>query len=66
MKAPLQRRQLQILQLVADGHLYKQIGVMLYISPETVKNQMADILKRISAHDKAHAVAIAMREGWVH
>jgi DNA-binding NarL/FixJ family response regulator len=65
MNAPLQRRQLEILQLAAEGPRYKQIGRMLSISAETVKNQMASIFERLGAHDKAHAVAVAMREGWV-
>ena len=65
MKESLARRQLEILQLAADGHRYKQIGGMLSVSAETVKNQMANIFERLGAHDKAHAVAVAMREGWV-
>ena len=65
VNAPLQRRQLEILQLAADGHGYKQIGETLSISVATVKNQMASIFERLGAHDKAHAIAMAMREGWV-
>ena len=65
INAPLQRRQLEILQLVAHGYLYRQIGDMLSISPETVRKQMANVFERIGAHGRTHAVAVARREGWV-
>ncbi|MCW7536261.1 response regulator transcription factor [Aquabacterium sp. A7-Y] len=59
----LTRRQLQLLQLVAQGLGSKQIGVALNLSEGTVNNHMASILRVLGVTGRAHAVAKAMELG---
>ena len=57
----LTRRQREILQLYADGHSTAVAAKRLGLSPETVRTHTKAILARLGAHDRAHAVAIALR-----
>jgi len=59
----LNARQLQILKLVAMGYIDKEIGDILGLSKNTVKNHFAFIRAILRAHNRAHAVAIAKDEG---
>jgi two-component system response regulator DesR len=58
---PLTRRQREILQLYADGNSTEGSARRLGLSPETVRTHTKAILARLDAHDRAHAVAIALR-----
>jgi DNA-binding NarL/FixJ family response regulator len=62
---PLTRRQRQILQLFADGHSTDRAAQELGLSPETIRTHAKAVLGRLSARDRAHAVAIAMRGGLI-
>lgn len=55
------RRQRQILQLFADGLSTDEVAKRLGLSLETVRTHARASLPRLGAHDRAHAVAIAMR-----
>jgi DNA-binding NarL/FixJ family response regulator len=59
----LSERELEVLRLVAGGYANKEIGRILSISGGTVKNHMTDILRKLGARDRTHAVlkAIANR-----
>jgi two-component system NarL family response regulator len=57
----LTRRQVQILQLYADGHATAGVAKRLGLSAETIRTHTKAILARLGARDRAHAVAIAMR-----
>jgi DNA-binding NarL/FixJ family response regulator len=61
--ARLSPRELAILRLVAGGYSNKEIGKALGISDGTVKNHLSDILRKLEARDRTHAVlrAIAAR-----
>lgn len=61
--ANLTERELAVLRLVAGGYSNKEIGRLLGISDGTVKNHLTDILQKLSARDRTHAVlkAIANR-----
>lgn len=61
--ARLTERELAILRLVAGGYSNKEIGRTLGISDGTVKNHLTDILEKLQARDRTHAVlkAIAHR-----
>lgn len=61
----LTRRQLEILKLVADGAVDKQIATKLNISASTVRGTLTSAYARCGAVNRAHAVAIAFREGWL-
>lgn len=59
----LTERELAVLRLVAGGYSNKEIGRALTISDGTVKNHLTEILARLDARDRTHAVlkAIAAR-----
>jgi len=57
----LTRRQRQILQRLADGESTSNAASRLGLSEETVKTHTKNIISRLQAHNRAHAVAIALR-----
>jgi len=63
--APLTHRETQILNYVAEGNTNKQIAHILGISEQTIKSHVSAILRKLNANDRAHAVALAMRNGWI-
>ncbi|MGH8505877.1 MAG: response regulator transcription factor, partial [Stenotrophobium sp.] len=62
--AHLTAREIAILRLVAGGYSNKEIGRALHISDGTVKNHLTEILARLDARDRTHAVlkAIALKQ----
>jgi len=62
---PLTYRETQILNYIANGNTNKQIAYILRISEQTIKNHVSSILRKLHANDRAHAVALAMRDGWL-
>ncbi len=62
---PLSPRELQILQMVANGATTKEVAHDLGISPHTVKTHLERLYEKLGANDRAEAVAIAMRKGLV-
>ena len=62
---PLTHRELQILSCIANGGTNKQVANMLGISEQTIKNHVSAILRKLNANDRAHAVALAIRNQWV-
>ncbi len=63
--APLTHRETQILNYVAEGNTNKQIADILGISEQTIKSHVSAILRKLNANDRAHAVALAIRSGWI-
>ena len=63
--APLTPRETQILNYVAEGNTNKQIARILQISEQTIKNHVSAILRKLNANDRAHAVVLAIRRGWI-
>jgi DNA-binding NarL/FixJ family response regulator len=63
--APLTNRETQILRYVADGNSNKKIAQILDISEQTIKNHVSSILRKLNANDRAHAVVLAIRRGWI-
>ncbi len=61
----LTSRETQILNYVASGNSNKQIAHILQISEQTIKNHVSNILRKLNANDRAHAVVIAIRYGWI-
>ena len=62
---PLTDRQREVLRLVADGLLYKQVAARIGVSERGVKYHMSEILARLHAHDRHEAVASARRLGLI-
>ena len=61
----LTERETEVLQLAAGGRSNKRIGALLAISEETVKAHMKNILAKLAANDRTHAVTIALRRGFI-
>jgi DNA-binding NarL/FixJ family response regulator len=62
---PLTAKEVQILNLVAKGNANKQIAITFGTSVATIKNHISSILRKLNANDRAHAVLLAVRNGWV-
>jgi two-component system nitrate/nitrite response regulator NarL len=58
-------RELQILRLIAGGLQGQQIAEQLFISASTVKTHVKSVLEKLGVHDRAAAVAEAMRRGLI-
>jgi DNA-binding NarL/FixJ family response regulator len=61
----LSAREIQVLQLVADGKSNKDIGEELGLSALTVKSHLARIARKLGTGDRAEMVITAMRAGAV-
>ena len=61
--AELSGREVEVLQLVADGRSNKEIGESLGLSALTVKSHLARIARKLGTGDRAEMVAMAMRAG---
>jgi DNA-binding NarL/FixJ family response regulator len=59
----LTERELEVLRQVACGNANKMIADHLNISEETVKAHMKNILAKLAAKDRTHAVTIALKRG---
>jgi len=59
----LTRRELDVLGLIRDGHRNKQIADKLGIAETTVNFHIRNLVEKLGAHDRAHAVALAIRRG---
>jgi len=59
----LSEREVEVLLQVAAGNANKKIADHLNISEETVKAHMKNILAKLGANDRTHAVTIALKRG---
>jgi DNA-binding NarL/FixJ family response regulator len=59
----LSSREIEVLRLIAAGNSNKQIGDQLFIGEATVKGHVTNILSKLSANDRAHAVTIGLKRG---
>ena len=59
-------REKEILKLIAEGHPNKQIGCVLGISEQTVKNHISAVMRKLNANDRTHAVVLALYNGWLN
>jgi DNA-binding NarL/FixJ family response regulator len=56
-------RELEVLTLIREGYRNKQIADRLSISETTVNFHIKNLVEKLGANDRAHAVAIAIRRG---
>jgi DNA-binding NarL/FixJ family response regulator len=56
-------REIDVLKLIAAGNGNKQIADELSISEATVKSRVTNILSKLCANDRAHAVTIGLKRG---
>ena len=59
----LSEREVEVLRLVAAGNANKEIAARLSIGEDTVKRHMTNILGKLQANDRTHAVTIALKRG---
>ena len=59
----LSEREMEVLQLLAEGNSTPEIADTLFISQKTVKNHLASIYEKIDARDRTHAVIRAVKIG---
>jgi DNA-binding NarL/FixJ family response regulator len=71
-QAPLQEleqeptaREIEVLQLISDGLVNREIGVRLFLSEETVKSHVRHLLAKLQARSRAHAVAVGFRRSLI-
>ena len=60
---PLAPRELGVLRLLAEGDDTRDIAGKLSYSERTVKNIVHDLLVKLNCRSRAHAVALATRQG---
>ncbi len=59
-------RELEVLQLIANGATNRQIAVELNISIHTVKNHVHHILEKLDAENRREAIEVAVKKGLVN
>jgi DNA-binding NarL/FixJ family response regulator len=59
----LTSREIDVLRLIAAGNANKQIAARLSITEETVKGHVKNILSKLRANDRTHAVTIGLKRG---
>jgi len=57
----LTTRELEVLELIADGMINKEIAAKLYISEKTVKNHVSNIFKKLNVSDRTQAAIYAFK-----
>jgi DNA-binding NarL/FixJ family response regulator len=59
----LSEREIEVLRQLASGNSNKMIADNLSLSEETIKAHMRNILSKLGANDRTHALAIALKRG---
>ena len=59
----LSERELQVLRLIGSGNANKEIAAQLSIGEDTVKRHVTNILGKLNANDRTHAVTIGLKRG---
>jgi DNA-binding NarL/FixJ family response regulator len=59
----LTARELEVLKLIAQGNANKEIAAQLSVREDTVKSHVGNILEKLGANDRTHAVTIGLRRG---
>ena len=59
-------REIEVLQLISEGLVNREIGQVLFLSEETVKSHVRHLLAKLQARSRAHAVAVGFRRGLIN
>jgi DNA-binding NarL/FixJ family response regulator len=59
----LTARELEVLKLIAQGNANKEIAAQLSVREDTVKSHVGNILDKLGANDRTHAVTIGLKRG---
>jgi DNA-binding NarL/FixJ family response regulator len=60
---PLSRRELQVLELVAEGKTTREIAALLGVSAKTAETHRTRLMKKVGVHEAASLVRYAIRRG---
>ena len=58
-------REIEVLQLISEGLVNREIGQRLFLSEETVKSHVRHLLAKLQARSRAHAVAVGFRRSLI-
>jgi ATP/maltotriose-dependent transcriptional regulator MalT len=61
----LTSRELEVLQLIADGFGNREIAHQLVIADETVKSHLRNLFDKLDTRSRSHAVAVCLRHGLI-
>jgi DNA-binding NarL/FixJ family response regulator len=61
----LSKREREIMDLLAQGMTGEQVAEHLFLSPETIKTHIRNAMNKLEANTRVHAIAIALREGFI-
>ena len=59
----ISKREVEVLQLIAEGASTTEVAAQLFISVKTVKNHLASIYQKLDSRDRTQAVVRAVRMG---
>jgi DNA-binding NarL/FixJ family response regulator len=62
---PLSARELDVLRLLSEGMVYKQIAGEMQLSVSTIRTHLHNVYGKIGAVDRAQAVLTARDRGWI-
>lgn len=62
---PLTGREIEFLNLAANGKTAREISAQLEVTERTANFHIKSVMKKLGAANKTHAVALAMRKGWL-
>jgi DNA-binding NarL/FixJ family response regulator len=62
----LTKREIEVLELAAQGLGNKEIGDQLGTTPGTAKMHLQNVFSKLGASDRTHALAISIRRGIIH
>jgi DNA-binding NarL/FixJ family response regulator len=58
-------KEIDVLRLIAAGNANKEIAAQLFVTEETVKSRVKNILDKLGANDRTHAVTIGLKRGFI-
>ena len=61
----LSKREREIMELLSEGLTGEQVAERLFLSPETIKTHIRNAMNKLEANTRVHAIAIALREGFI-
>ena len=59
----LSAAEVRVLRLIAEGNSNKEIAALLSVTEDAVKGQVRNILSKLGANDRTHAVTIGLKRG---
>jgi DNA-binding NarL/FixJ family response regulator len=58
-------KEIEVLRLIAAGNANKEIAAQLSVTEETIKSRFKNILDKLGANDRTHAVTIGVKRGFI-